>query len=231
MKSELPKVLHRVGGIPMVELVVRAANEAGADQIVVVVGRGANLVREALGDGVAYAVQEQPLGTGNAAACARDQASGARNILVLCGDTPLVTGETLRRLGEAHREGRAAATILTAISDDPTGYGRVIRGDDGKVRRIVEDADANPAEKAVREINAGIYVFQAAGFWEALEEVRPNNAQGEYYLTDCIAGLVAKGLPVAAHPVDDPLEVEGVNNPDQLAAAEGRVKRRGKLDA
>ena len=146
--------------------------------------------------------------------------------MVLSGDTPLITGETLLRLKDAHRAEQAVATLLTAVPANPTGYGRVIRGDGGKVRRIVEEADATPAEKAVREINAGVYVFQAARLWEALDELCPDNAQGEYYLTDCIAGLVRKGLPVAAFPVKEADEVEGVNNLDQLAAAEACMSRR-----
>jgi bifunctional UDP-N-acetylglucosamine pyrophosphorylase/glucosamine-1-phosphate N-acetyltransferase len=230
MKSDLPKVLHTVGGIPMAELVIRAAREAGAARMVVVIGHRAELVRAALGEGVAYARQEEPLGTGHATACARAGAAGAQTVMVLCGDTPLVTGRTLRRLAETHRREGAVATVLTTVLSDPTGYGRIIRGEKGRVRRIVEEADATPAEKAVREINTGIYVFQAARLWEALAEIRPNNAQGEYYLTDCIAGLVGKGFPVAACSVEDAVEAEGVNNPDQLARVEEIFRRRPGRD-
>ncbi|MGB9791473.1 MAG: bifunctional UDP-N-acetylglucosamine diphosphorylase/glucosamine-1-phosphate N-acetyltransferase GlmU [Thermacetogeniaceae bacterium] len=226
MKSDLPKVLHRVAGLPLVAHVLRSVAEAGIGEAIVVIGRKGELVREALGEGYRYAVQEEPRGTGDAVLRALPLVpSGCEDVLVLCGDTPLIKPETLVRLVEERRRADAAAAILTSIFDDPTGYGRVLRGEDGLVRGIVEESDATPEEKGIKEVNTGTYVFRRDALERTLPKLQPDNAQGEYYLTDCIALLRAEGLAVAA-VVAPPDETAGINDRRQLAAAERILRLR-----
>ncbi|HBT47449.1 MAG TPA: bifunctional UDP-N-acetylglucosamine diphosphorylase/glucosamine-1-phosphate N-acetyltransferase GlmU [Peptococcaceae bacterium] len=226
MRSDRPKVLHRVAGRSLVEHVLAAVEAAGITECVVVVGHGGEEVREELGPGFRYAWQEKQLGTGHALAQARDPAGEGDTVLVLCGDTPLLRGETLARLVAEHRERGAAATLLTAAVEDPTGYGRVIRDGEGRVLRIVEEGDADAATRAVKEINSGTYCFAASLLWPALEELRPENAQGEYYLTDVIELFCRRGYPVHALLAPDPEEVLGVNDRVQLARAGKILQRR-----
>ncbi|MDK2888207.1 MAG: bifunctional UDP-N-acetylglucosamine pyrophosphorylase / glucosamine-phosphate N-acetyltransferase [Thermoanaerobacter sp.] len=226
MKSGLPKVMHRVCGRPMIEYVLDAVQGAGVEEIVVVVGFGGDLVARTVQDRARVVYQHQQLGTAHAllqAAPVLGNFPGA--ILVVCGDTPLVTSSTLARLAAAHAEMGARATILTAILEDPTGYGRVIRDGEGRVQRIVEQRDATPRELAVKEINTGIYCFSAPGLFDALSAIKSENAQGEYYLTDIIGQLVQQGEPVAALKVEDPREVEGINDRRQLARMEAYLRQ------
>ncbi len=226
MKSGLPKVMHRVCGRPMIEYVLDAVQGAGVEEIVVVVGFGGDLVARTVQDRARVVYQHQQLGTAHAllqAAPVLGNFPGA--ILVVCGDTPLVTSSTLARLAAAHAEMGVRATILTAILDDPTGYGRVIRDGEGRVQRIVEQRDATPRELAVKEINTGIYCFSAPGLFDALSAIKSENAQGEYYLTDIIGQLVQQGEPVAALKVEDPREVEGINDRRQLARIEAYLRQ------
>lgn len=181
MKSAMPKVLHQVGGKPMLEHVLAAAEAAGALRNIAVIGFGAESVREALGQKAEFVVQEQQLGTGHAVLQAREKLAGfAGTVMVLYGDTPLLTPALLSRLYAAHREAGAAATVLTAFLADPAGYGRVIRDDTGQVLKIVEQKDATPAEAAGNEINTGIYCFDNRLLFRALDRVGCNNKQGEY---------------------------------------------------
>ncbi len=226
MKSSLPKVVLPVGGVPMVEHVLHALVGAGVERCVAVVGRESQAIRAVLGDRVAYAVQPEPRGTGHALLQARPWVTHDDDVLVLYGDTPLLTPEVLSGLLSRHRETGAAATLLTVELPDPTGYGRVLRGGDGRVERIVEEADATGDVRAVREVNAGIYCFRAAEVFPALEEVRPDNRQGEYYLVDVVPALRRRGLPVEAVLWADPLVVMGVNTRADLAAAEAVFRRR-----
>ncbi|SHE32908.1 bifunctional UDP-N-acetylglucosamine pyrophosphorylase / Glucosamine-1-phosphate N-acetyltransferase [Desulfofundulus australicus DSM 11792] len=226
MKSGLPKVMHRVCGRPMIEYVLDAVQGAGVEEIVVVVGFGGDLVARTVQDRARVVYQHQQLGTAHAllqAAPVLGNFPGA--ILVVCGDTPLVTSSTLARLAAAHAEMGVRATILTAILEDPTGYGRVIRDGEGRVQRIVEQRDATPRELAVKEINTGIYCFSAPGLFDALSAIKSENAQGEYYLTDIIGQLVQQGEPVAALKVEDPREVEGINDRRQLARMEAYLRQ------
>ena len=225
MKSSLPKVLHAVAGRPMLAHVITAAREAGAAPVVAVIGHGADQVRSAFsGAGVTFALQAEQLGTGHALQCAASELAGFSGaLLLLCGDVPLLRAETLRALLEYHRSQQATVTVLTAELADPRGYGRIIRGLDG-VERIVEEKDATPLERAVREINTGIYVFAAPRVFALLGGLTNDNAQGEYYLTDVIAAARAAGEKVAALAVARAEEAMGINDRIQLAEA-GRAMR------
>lgn len=218
MRSKLPKPLHPVCGLPMTAHIVRACRAAGIERIVVVIGHEAERVRAGLGEEVEFALQEVPRGTGDAARAAEPLLKDwPGTIVILAGDMPLLPAETLRELLRHHHDSGAPATLLTAFLDDPTGYGRVIRGEDNRVRRIVEEKDATPEERAVKEWFPSIYAFQGNALWQTLRQVQPNNAQGEYYLTDTIRLLVDDGVPVEAIPVADARYVLGVNTRVELS--------------
>lgn len=227
MKSTLPKVLHEIGGKPMVQHVLDAAHIAGANKKVVVVGFGAECVEAALGKQAEFVVQAEQLGTGHAVMQAKDFLQDFNGtVMVLCGDTPLLRGETLQKLFSEHKAANAAATVLTACMPNPTGYGRVIRDASGQVLKIVEQKDANSRELAVNEINTGIYCFERAALFEALQNTNCNNMQGEYYLTDVIGILATAHARVWAVQVDDYQDTLGINSRMQLAEAEKIVRKR-----
>lgn len=229
MKSGVIKVLHPVAGLPMISWPVSAAREAGAAPIVLVIGHQANAVQGLFrGDGsVLCAMQEQQLGTGHAVACALDALSGFRGtVLILCGDTPLLRPETLSSLLKFHADHTAVVTVLTAVMDDPYGYGRVVRDEDGRVMRIVEQKDADPEEQDIREINSGIYCMESDFLFENIRSIGNNNAQQEYYLTDLLAIAVRKGLTCLAMPTADADEIMGINDRVQLAEAARVLRRR-----
>jgi bifunctional UDP-N-acetylglucosamine pyrophosphorylase/glucosamine-1-phosphate N-acetyltransferase len=218
MKSAVPKHFHPILGRAMVDWIIEAGRDAGADPLVVVASPATTeLFAES---GVAVAVQEEPLGTGDAVRCARDALAGYDgDVLVLSGDTPMLTADLLRALVETHRREDAAATILSAEPPDPRLYGRVVRGPDGAVLKIVEGTDATEDEQRIREINSSIYVFRSSALWPALERLEPKNVQGELYLTDAIDLIVRDGGRVAAHVADDHREADGVNTRVELAQA------------
>lgn len=227
MKSTLPKVLHCVGGKPMVEHVLEAASFAGASKHIVVVGFGAEAVENRLGQRAQFAVQTEQLGTGHAVMQAESLlADFSGTVMILCGDTPLLRGELLAKLYAEHCEKQAAATVLTAVMPNPSGYGRVIRNDAGQVVKIVEQKDASPTELAVNEINTGIYCLEKADLFRALQEITCTNAQGEYYLTDVIGILVNEGANVRAAIADDYQDTMGINSRGQLAQAEQIMRAR-----
>lgn len=221
MKSDLPKVLHEVGGIPMVLHVVNQARSSGAEPIVAVVGHKRELVIPVVGaEGVKHAVQEQQLGTGHAVQSAQAALEGFEgDILVLSGDVPLLSHETIDKLLAYHRQQDAVATVVTALADDPTGYGRILRGDDGLVVGIREHKDCSDEELKVQEINSGIYLFRASNLFAALSRLKNDNAQGEYYLTDVFADFFRDSLKVGAY-TGDFTEITGVNSPDDLSRVE-----------
>ncbi len=234
MKSPLPKVLHRVAGRTMIDRVVAGLEEAGVPEIVVVVGFGRPAVEEELRATHPRAVpveQAEQLGTGHAVRCALPVLDkGAGTVGVFSGDTPLLTAATVHGLMREHLGRAAALTLLTAELDDPEGYGRVIRSPEGRVERIVEQKDASPAERAVREINAGAYIFTQPDLRAALEGLSTGNAQGEYYLTDTVGLLRARGRTVAAVVAPgDAFEVLGVNTLEQLLQAERLLRERREL--
>ena len=223
MRSDVPKHLHPLLGRRMVDWVLESARGLGADPLVVV----AAPATAAEFSGVSVAVQETPRGTGDAVRCARSALDGrVRDVLVLSGDTPLLTTRLLGELVETHRAQRADATVLSFEPDDPKQYGRVLRGDDGALAAIVEHRDATEAQRAVGEVNSSIYVFAADSLWPVLDRLSPHNAQGELYLTDSIALLVADGGRVAVHKGEDPVETEGVNTRVELAAATAALRDR-----
>ncbi|VBB06556.1 nucleotidyl transferase [Lucifera butyrica] len=227
MKSALPKVLHTVGGKPMVQHVLEAAKKAGAGRNLVIIGFGAESVAEALDGRAEFVVQTEQLGTGHAVIQTETKlADFEGTVMVLCGDTPLLRGDLLADLLAAHREAQAVATVLTARMPDPTGYGRVIRDAGGQVKKIVEQKDAGPGELAVNEINTGIYCFERAPLFDALSGITCNNKQGEYYLTDVISILVTQGARVWAMEAADYRETMGINSRLQLAEAEKLLRRR-----
>ncbi len=227
MKSTLYKVLHPVCGKPMVSHVLDTVKKASCERVVVIVGHGAKAVREKLGDAAEYALQSEQLGTGHAVLQAKSLLGDEEGTtLVICGDTPLVTPETACAMMAAHRQEGAAATVLTAKLEDPRGYGRIVRGQDGGVLRIVEQKDCSPEEAQIREINTGTYCFDNRLLFEALEQVTNQNAQGEYYLTDVIGILQAKGARIAACVLNDPAEAIGVNDRVALGEAEKLMRKR-----
>ena len=227
MKSSLYKVLHPVCGKPMVSHVLDTVKKAGCERIVVVVGHGAEAVKARLGDAAEFALQAEQLGTGHAVLQAKDLLSSEDGVtLVICGDTPLITPETARAMIERHCRDQAAATVLTARMENPRGYGRIVRGPDGSVLRIVEEKDCSPQEAEIREVNTGTYCFNNRLLFEALEQVTNHNAQGEYYLTDVIGIFAAKSERISAYMLEDPAEAVGVNDRVALAEAERLMRKR-----
>ncbi|RPJ69497.1 MAG: UDP-N-acetylglucosamine diphosphorylase/glucosamine-1-phosphate N-acetyltransferase, partial [Acidobacteria bacterium] len=226
MKSAAPKILHPVAGTPMIDYVLDTAGALGPATRTVVIGHGADQVKAALGgrQGVRFLLQEPQLGTAHALMQAAPLFDGvAGTLLLLYGDVPLLTAATLRRLLDTHLQAGAAATVVSAVVPDPSGYGRVIRDDEGGVARIVEHRDASEAERAVQEINAGIYAFDLATLFHALNRISANNSQREYYLPDLVGIYRADGRRVEALVADRPDEVLGINSRVELAAMSRRV--------
>lgn len=227
MKSALPKVLHKVGGRAMLMQVLGEVRASGVDDCCIVVGHGADEVKSAIGDGCTFALQEPQLGTGHCVQCAVPCiAEDTDAVLIVCGDTPLLRAETLTALREKFVALSAAGIVLTAVMPDPTGYGRIIRDASGGVVAIVEEKDADAEQKAVREVNTGAYIFDYKELCDALSRLDNNNAQHEYYLTDVIKLMAAKGCLVDTLVTDDPVETMGVNDRVQLAEAAAELNRR-----
>ena len=229
MKSKLPKVLHKVGGKPMLQHVIDAAKSAGSTREVVVIGNGADLVQQNF-NGVEFVLQAEQLGTGHAVLCTKEKFANSNDtILVLCGDTPLFTGELLKNFVDKHIESNAAATVLTAEMPDATGYGRIIREDDGTFKKIVEHKDANSYERQISEVNAGVYCFDAKKLFVALASVKNENAQGEYYLPDVLTILKNDSEKINAVIADDYKQTLGINSRVQLAAADKILRQRKNI--
>lgn len=228
MKSSLPKVAHRILGVPLVLHVVHAARAAGFDRIVVVTGHGAEAVEELLeGAGVEFARQSEQLGTGHAVLCALEAIGEQQGpVAVLAGDVPLIRPETIARLVEAQTATGAACVVLSAVFPDPSGYGRIIRDEAGAVRAIVEHKDLPVEHLAVSEANTGTYCFDGTALSTHLRSLETRNAQGEYYLTDLVERFVDEGLTVEAVVATDVDETHGVNSRVQLAAASAVLQDR-----
>jgi len=218
MGGEYPKVLAELDGRPLVKWVIDAVRAAGIERIIVVIGHKGELVQQALpGENVEYVWQRELLGTAHAVMQAQTNLEGHRgHVLVLLGDAPLVRPETIRQVIHIQGDKNAAATILSADIDDPSGYGRIVRQNDDFVERIVEHRDADDKIKQIKEINSGLICFSGPPLLAALKEVSNDNAQGEYYLTDVAAIFRRQGRPVAAYKVPDAREIMGVNSPEQL---------------
>jgi bifunctional UDP-N-acetylglucosamine pyrophosphorylase/glucosamine-1-phosphate N-acetyltransferase len=231
MRSATPKLLHPLCGRPLIAWPIAAARAAAASRIVVVGGpdRALELAIPQDDPGVVLAVQHEPRGTADAVRSAAEHIDRDAPVLVICGDVPLMTGEALRALAATHAEQRAAATMLTMVLDDPSGYGRVVRGLDGAVERVVETknpGDATPGELEIREVNSGVYAFAGGDLLDALAEVTSDNAQGELYLPDVLPILRARDEVVAAHTVDDPALALGVNDREDLAQVRAIAQQR-----
>ncbi|WHY72455.1 bifunctional UDP-N-acetylglucosamine diphosphorylase/glucosamine-1-phosphate N-acetyltransferase GlmU [Fictibacillus enclensis] len=227
MKSSLYKVLHPVCGKPMVQHVVDQISQLDMKKIVTVVGHGAEKVKDQLGDASAYVLQEEQLGTAHAVMQAEETLSNEEGItLVVCGDTPLITAQTMQKLIDEHQAAGAKVSILTAKAEDPAGYGRVLRNASGTVERIVEHKDATDEEKLVQEINTGTYCFDNKSLFEALSSVNNDNSQGEYYLPDVIEIIQKQGETVAAYQTPSFDETLGVNDRVALSQAEKTMKKR-----
>ena len=225
MKSDLAKVLHPLVGKPLVSHVLASCAEAGVGRCVVVVGWQREAVEAVVRPlGAATVIQDQQLGTGHAVRCAESAATSG-TVVVLCGDSPLIPSALLDRLLSTHTNEGNVCTGVAARMADPTGYGRMITANDGRLLRIVEHRDANDAERAIDLINSGIYAFDRAHLFRCLGSLKPANAQGEYYLTDVVKMLVDEGRRVGLVTTPDAAEVLGVNTPDDLASAELHHRR------
>lgn len=232
MRSKLPKVLHKVGGKAMLQHVLDAADAAGADEKIVIVGHGAELVESMVGEQGKIVLQAEQLGTGHAVMQTKDALAGfTGTAMILCGDTPLLDGEELKKFYEAHVQSGAAATVLTAFMDNPFGYGRIVRDADGNVQGIVEEKDADAQQKLIKEINTGIYCLECPLMFDVLATLTCDNAQGEYYLTDVLTKLNEAGKKVGGVVTEDSDMVMGINSRRQLAEAESvmRVRILNKL--
>lgn len=223
MNSDIPKILHNVQGITMIDYTLTLAQKLQAQKTVLVVGFKKELVIERTRRfKVDYVVQEPQSGTGHAVMVTEEALSDFDGEVLVCyGDVPLLSTDTITSLRDMHRGKRAVATILTAELQDPYGYGRIMRDDRGFVQKIVEEGDATGEEKHVQEVNSGIYIFNKQDLFEALKHISNDNAQGEYYLTDVIQVFVTQGKTVAAVKVSNPDEILGINTPEQLERVEG----------
>jgi bifunctional UDP-N-acetylglucosamine pyrophosphorylase/glucosamine-1-phosphate N-acetyltransferase len=229
MKSAWPKVLHHVAGLPMIAHVLATARTLCPKSTTVVIGHQADALRSALAahSGITFVVQEPQLGTAHALLTTESALGNARGTLILLsGDVPLLTRETLQMVARQHSDARAAATVVTAVVDDPRGYGRIVRSGE-QIARIVEDKDATADERAIREINSGIYAFDLEGLYDAVRSIAAENAQREYYLPDLVAIYRRQGRPVATVTVADADEIRGINSRGELAAV-SRIVREQK---
>lgn len=225
MKSEQAKVLHGVCGQPMLFYSIQLARKVRAEKIIVVVGHQSEVVRENFRDEeLIFVEQHEQLGTGHAVMQARPKFKDFTGIiLILCGDVPLLSEETIGNLLDCHVKEEAVITVLTATLDDPSGYGRIVKTPAGEVIKIVEERDASDAEKMIKEFNSGIYCVESRFLFEAVGEIKNINAQKEYYLTDIIEIACKRGLSVRSVMVDDAEEIMGINTPEDLQRAEDRM--------
>lgn len=229
MKSALPKVLHKVLGREMIAYVIESLQEAGIERPVLVVGHRGQHVVDFVGDHADFVWQTEQLGTGHAVQCSLPAIQGLEgDVIVTCGDAPLITPECFRTMVRKRREGGYSALVATMILPTPRSYGRIKRDENGNVRGIVEFRDATEEEKSIREVNTGTYCFDAEALRMALAKLSNNNAQGEYYLTDTIAHLLSAGRSVGAYIHPDPEEFIGINDPVELSLAEAKLSERVK---
>ena len=224
MKSRLPKVLHELCGLPVLSFVIDAVRGAGVTDLIVVVGYEAEEVRRRFaGQPLRWALQAEQKGTGHALMMAQPLLTGFNgDVIVACGDNPLLSASTVAEVLEQHRAQGTACTVVTAKVANPTGYGRIVRGREGGVEKIVEEKDATPDEKRIAEINSGNYVFDGRALFDALRHIRPDNRQKEYLLTDVVKVMRLVGREVMSYAAPDPTEVLGINSRAQLADA-GRI--------
>jgi bifunctional UDP-N-acetylglucosamine pyrophosphorylase/glucosamine-1-phosphate N-acetyltransferase len=227
MKSDLPKVLHPLGGKPLFLHALETAQRLRPERIAVVIGHGADAVRQAYsGNGVAWAIQDKQLGTGHAVLCAQEAFDGFSGaVMILSGDVPLIQERTLRALIERHHSQKAAATLLTAILQEPRGYGRILRDAQGHLTGIVEEKDATEEQRKIREVNAGAYVVAAPFLFAALSDVNNHNRQGEYYLPDIVGIGLRQKATIETVRAEDAREMMGVNSREELAFMEKNLRQ------
>lgn len=231
MRSHIPKVIHRVAGVPMIKHVVNAVSQAGIDKITLVVGQQSELIKDIFaGQEINYAVQAEQLGTGHALLQASSQVEHDDIVLVVAGDTPLLQAKTLQQLIAHHRNTQAVATVLSTIIDEPYGYGRIVREESGQLARIVEEKDASPEEKRIFEINSGMYCLQVKEAFATLQKLGASNAQGEYYLTDILEIIKNNGQKVEVFLTEARDDIYGINNREQLARAEKIMRQRKNFE-
>ena len=229
MNTQIPKVLHEVCGRPMLSYVLDACREICVSKIYVVVGFSAEQVKGRFSEyaNIVWVRQDEQLGTAHAVLCCKEHLKDYEGeILVLCGDGPLIRAGTLKTLIEEHEAGQSSATLATAVLDEASGYGRIIRDSSGNIQSIVEDSDCTPGQLAINEINPSYYLFNSKVLFEALEKVEPDNVKEEYYLTDAISGIIGTGHKVAAITAVQPAEAVGINSRAQLSAASKIMQRR-----
>ncbi|MFA6618692.1 MAG: NTP transferase domain-containing protein [Candidatus Neomarinimicrobiota bacterium] len=228
MKSDLPKVLHKIMGETMVTRVVRTAEEIGSCKTVVVIGHKKELVQEELaGKNLEFAIQSEQLGTGHAVMMAEGSLRDFDgDVLILAGDVPLLRASTLKKLMKTHYDQKADATVLSAIFEDPYGYGRIVRTPEGDYSHGVEEKDADEEIRKIKEINSGIYIFKADLLFHYLRFIGTDNAQGEYYLTDILPMMRRDNKKIALQVADDPDEIQGINTMEQLIEVEEKLKAR-----
>ena len=230
MKSELPKVIHKVNGIPMISKIISVLNGLEPEENILILGRKKEEVLKVVGEEADYVVQTEQLGTGHAVIQAKEKlADYDGDVMVLCGDTPLLREETLRDLYNFHKESGAVTTILTSIYENPFGYGRIVK-EDGLVKAIVEEKEATPEVKKIKEVNAGVYCFNSRELFNALAKINNNNEKGEYYLTDVIGIQVGEGKKVQSFVLEDNMEILGVNSKVELAQASEVLRGRKNLE-
>ncbi len=231
MRSDIPKVLHKVGKRPMIEYIIKMVKNLNPKKIIVIIGhKGEKLADFLKPYQVQFVWQKELLGTGHAVLQARSPLSDFEGtILVLCGDVPFLRVQTVKELIQTHQKTNAVASVLTAFLEDPRGYGRVIRGEDGSVEKIVEDKDATPEERTEKEINSGTYCFDSRFMFEALDQVKNENEQGEYYLTDAVKILSKSDHKVSAFRAKNPQETMGINSLEQLQQME-KLLANGKIN-
>jgi bifunctional UDP-N-acetylglucosamine pyrophosphorylase/glucosamine-1-phosphate N-acetyltransferase len=227
MKSRLPKVMHPLSGKPLLSHVLAAARRLKPEKVAIIVGHGAERVRQACHNDVTWVLQEQQLGTGHAVFCAKKSfGEFSGDILILSGDVPLISERTLNAIIQGHRHDNASLTLLTASLEQPRGYGRVLRHADGSIAGIVEEKDATDVQQQINEINAGVYVASAPFLFSALEKIENRNEQGEYYLPDTVAIALKHGKRVATVNAEDAREVMGINTREELAQMEKILQER-----
>ncbi|WP_319370131.1 bifunctional UDP-N-acetylglucosamine diphosphorylase/glucosamine-1-phosphate N-acetyltransferase GlmU [uncultured Ilyobacter sp.] len=229
MKSDLPKVLHKVNGIPMIKKIIEVLDNLNSKENILILGHEKEMILDSLGD-VQYVVQDKQLGTGHAIMMAEERLKDYDgDIMVVCGDTPLLTSETLEKMYKKHTESGAVTTILTSIVEDPYGYGRIVK-ENNTVKAIVEEKEAKEDEKKIKEINAGVYCFDSKELFKALSKIKKHVEKDEYYLTDVISINVNDGEKVETYTLENNEEVLGVNSKVQLAEAEAVLKNRKNSD-
>ena len=225
MKSDLPKVIHKVNGIPMVKKILNELEKLGTEENILILGHKKEEILKELGE-IKYAVQEEQLGTGHAIMQAENLLKDYEgDVMILCGDTPLLRHETLKAMYEAHKKSGVATTILTSVYENPFGYGRIVKNGE-KVTAIVEEKEADEETKKIKEVNAGVYCCNAKEFFAALKKVTNNNEKGEYYLTDIVEIQVGEGKTVASFVLEDNREILGVNSKVELAEASKILRER-----